>query len=85
MEIHIDPDGLEAPYLQLARILRDKIANGEIPLGKRIPSLPELEQATGLARNTVYRAVSVLREEGLIKAAPGRGSFVVKLPGNPTG
>ena len=74
--ITIDADAEEAPYLQLAAALRDRITSGTYPPGRRIPSLPELEELSGLSRNTVWKAVEVLKEEGLIKAAPGRGMFV---------
>lgn len=77
-QIPIDPAAEEAPYLQLASALRDRISTGTYPPGRRIPSLPELENLSGLSRNTVFKAVELLREEGLIRSAPGRGMFVIK-------
>lgn len=74
--MQIDPLGIDAPYLQLARILRERITSGRIPSGGRLPSLMELEEESGLARNTVRKALDVLRNEGLIVASPGRGMFV---------
>jgi len=76
----IDPDARRAPYLQLADILRGRIAGGEVEVGRRIPSMTELEAEFGLARNTIKKAFDVLKTEGLVEAEPGRGLFVVKVP-----
>lgn len=76
----IDPDARRAPYLQLADIIRARIADGEIPVGRRIPSMTEIEAEHGLARNTIKKAFDVLKAEGLVEAEPGRGLFVVKVP-----
>jgi DNA-binding GntR family transcriptional regulator len=75
----IDRDGATAPYLQLAEILRGRIRNGDIPAGRRIPSQSELEQEFDLGRNTIKRAVEILKNEGLVETSPGRGLFVVGI------
>lgn len=62
--------------MQLAGLLREGIRAGEI--GPRIPSIMELADQTGLSPATVKRALRLLREEGLIYAVPGRGTFVRK-------
>jgi DNA-binding GntR family transcriptional regulator len=74
----IDPDARRPPYLQLADILREQIQSGEIPPGRRIPSMMEIETEYGLARNTIKKAFDVLKAEGLVEAEPGRGMFVVE-------
>lgn len=74
--MRIDPEGIDAPYLQLANILRERIVSGEIPPGGRLPSLMELEEESGLARNTVRKALDLLKSEGLVVASQGRGMFV---------
>lgn len=77
----IDPNSATAPYLQLAAILRKRIASGEIEPGRRLPSLMELEQEFPLARNTIRKALDLLKAEGLVIASPGRGLFVVEQAG----
>ncbi|MDQ2877108.1 MAG: winged helix-turn-helix domain-containing protein [Actinomycetota bacterium] len=74
VKIEINPDLREHTYLQLARQLRAGIRSGEI--GPRLPSLMELTEETGLAPNTVRRAIKVLADEGLVITEPGRGTFV---------
>jgi len=76
----IDPEARRPPYQQLADIIRAMIADGDIKVGRRIPSMTEIEAEHGLSRNTIQRALDVLKTEGLIEREPGRGMFVVKVP-----
>jgi DNA-binding GntR family transcriptional regulator len=81
VEIAVDVTSAEYPYMQIARQIRDKIANGEYV--DRVPSLKELiaEIKPRPAYNTVRRAIAVLKDEGLIVTAPGRGTFVKRQAG----
>jgi GntR family transcriptional regulator len=72
----IDPTGPVAPYRQLAEILRARIESGRYRPGERIPTESELVEEFELARSTVRRAVSVLREEGVVHTVPQRGTYV---------
>jgi GntR family transcriptional regulator len=74
--ITINPDAVEHTYLQLARQLRDAITRGDI--SGRMPSLMDLTEVTGLAPNTIRRAIKVLADEGLVVTEPGRGTFVAE-------
>lgn len=73
---HVDHGSAVPPYLQLAGILRAQIMSGELAPGQQLPSLTWLMQEYGLARNTVRKAVRVLRDEGLVRAVPGWGTYV---------
>ena len=73
----IDREGRVPPYQQIAAALREQIASGQIPPGRRIPSLVELEQTYGVARDTLRKAVQVLKDEGLVETVPGMGIYVV--------
>ncbi|NGO71028.1 GntR family transcriptional regulator [Streptomyces boncukensis] len=72
----IDREGPVPPYKQIATILRRRIEDGEIPAGRRIPSLVELEAEFSVARDTLRKAVAVLKEEGLVETVAGMGVFV---------
>ena len=76
----ITPDREGAAYRQLAGILRDRIRGGELPTGQRMPSEKDLHDEFGLARETVRRALAVLRAEGLIEVRHGHGTFVAETP-----
>jgi DNA-binding GntR family transcriptional regulator len=74
--MNIDREGPIPPYRQIADILRDRIESGEIPPGRRIPSLTELEQEFTVARDTLRKAVQVLKDEGLVETVSGMGIYV---------
>lgn len=72
----IDHEAGEPVWSQLAGILRRQIERGEIAPGKLLPSISQLMQTYGLSDGTVKRALSALRDEGLIETITGRGSYV---------
>jgi GntR family transcriptional regulator len=74
--VSIDRDGPTPVYVQLAAILRGRIERGEIAPGRALPSETTLMQEHGLARETVRKAVRVLRDEGLVQIVQGRGAYV---------
>lgn len=77
----IDLRSAEPSYQQLARQLRDRIRAGQYPPGGALPSIAYLVGETGLAVNTVRRALALLADEGYAVIVPGRGTYVAdKLP-----
>ncbi|MFD9561551.1 GntR family transcriptional regulator [Streptomyces sp. NPDC059994] len=76
----IDREGPVPPYRQIAADLRRQIEDGTIPPGRRIPSMVELEQTYGVARDTLRKATQVLKDEGLVETVSGMGIFVVNPP-----
>lgn len=74
--MEIDHGAPEFPYLQLAAILRERIASGELAPRSKIPPIITLVAETGLSTMTVRRAIRVLAGEGLVRAIPGRGTYV---------
>jgi DNA-binding GntR family transcriptional regulator len=76
----IVPDREGAAYRQLAAVLRDRVRSGELAPGRRLPSEKDLHDEFGLARETIRRALAVLRAEGLIEVRHGHGTFVVEAP-----
>ncbi|MFI1829573.1 GntR family transcriptional regulator [Streptomyces sp. NPDC020412] len=76
----IDREGPVPPYRQIADILRQRIADGSIPVGRAIPSLVEQEREFGVARDTLRKAAKVLRDEGLVETVSGMGVYVTRVP-----
>jgi len=72
----IDRESRVPVYRQLAALLEQAIAAGDIRCGARLPSESELCNAYGMSRMTVRRAISVLIERGLVRPEHGRGVFV---------
>ena len=67
-------------YVQLADVLRGRIARGQWKAGERVPTLEALTREFDVARVTVRQAVDVLSREGLLSAQQGRGTFVTAAP-----
>jgi DNA-binding GntR family transcriptional regulator len=76
VNVHIDHQAEEFPYLQLAAILRERVVSGQYAPGTKIPPLTAIAAESGLSVPAVRRAVGVLVREGLLRAVPGRGTFV---------
>ncbi|MGI5493897.1 GntR family transcriptional regulator [Microtetraspora malaysiensis] len=68
-----EPD--RAKWRQIADVLRERIASGEYG-PKYLISEVTLVQEFGVARDTVRKTMSALRDEGLIYTVTGMGSFV---------
>jgi DNA-binding GntR family transcriptional regulator len=64
------------PYQQVAHALREEIRSGRLQPGDRMPTVAALCEKFSVAKMTVERAISELREEGLIVSWQGRGTFV---------
>jgi GntR family transcriptional regulator len=67
-------------YRQLADIIRGPIESGELQRLDPLPSEATLEQDFGVGRDTVRKALAVLREENVIFTIQARGSFVGPAP-----
>src|SRR5215472_7928285 len=67
-------------YRQLADLLRDAITAGEYPPGSSLPSEPVLAERYSVSRPTVNRAISILRNEGVVCVERGRGTIVREIP-----
>jgi len=67
-------------YLQVASVIRQRIETGEWAEGEKISTLEVLEKEFAVARVTVRQAIELLRNEGLLDAQQGRGTFVSGRP-----
>lgn len=65
-------------YRQLADLLRERITQGELSPGDRIPSESQLGDAYRLSRITIRQALADLERDGLLERVPGKGTFVRK-------
>ncbi|MGW8851575.1 winged helix-turn-helix domain-containing protein [Streptomyces xiamenensis] len=78
MESPVDPSRAEYVWRQIADHLAARIASGELPAGARLPGERALAEEYGVALGTVRRAVVDLRERGLVKTLPAKGTFVAE-------
>ncbi len=68
-------------YVQLAELLRQRLAKGRWPPGSLLPSIEDLMAEFDVARVTVRQAVAMLARERLLSPQRGRGTFVTARPG----
>lgn len=79
--IRIDKTAETPTYLQLAGEIKRLISENALPVDEdsgrmKLPSIHELVRDTGLAYNTVQKAIGALKAEGIVRTSPGRGVFV---------
>jgi DNA-binding GntR family transcriptional regulator len=70
----IDPDSAVPPYEQVAKILRDEIAEGTMT--GRIPSAHTIAEHHQVSHRVAARALEILQGEGMIENVPGEGHVV---------
>lgn len=67
-------------YVQLANILRERIASGDLPPGRALPAARTLSQDYGVSIGSVKRSIEPLKNDGLVHTVIGRGIFVSGQP-----
>jgi len=72
----LDPRQATPLWAQLSDLLRERLLSGEYP--ERFPTEAELTAEFEVSRATVREAIRRLREEGLVDARRGSGTFVVR-------
>lgn len=72
-----DLEGADPLYIQLADELERRILEGIYPPGKQIPSAAELCDEFSVSRQTANSGLKLLKERGLVRGVPGRGTFVI--------
>jgi Gas vesicle synthesis protein GvpL/GvpF/Bacterial regulatory proteins, gntR family len=70
----IDPDSAVPPYEQVAKMLRDEIAQGTMT--GRIPSVHTIAEHHRVSHRVAARALEILQGEGMIENVPGEGHVV---------
>jgi GntR family transcriptional regulator len=78
--VNIDRSAPLPLHEQVAAQIRRAIADGEAGPGERLPLARDLAAVLGVNKNTVLRALHVLREEGMLEFRRGRGISVAGTP-----
>jgi len=76
LKVKVDRSETLVLHDQVAAELRRAIAEGEALPGERLPPARDLAAVLGVNRNTVLRALRLLRDEGLLEFRRGRGITV---------
>jgi DNA-binding transcriptional regulator YhcF (GntR family) len=79
--INISQTDARPMYLQIMEQIRARIAAGDWPAGKELPSIRALAAALNVSVITIKRAYLDLENEGVILTRHGKGSFVADVNG----
>lgn len=80
LAVRVDREEPTALHEQVAAEIRRAIAEGEAHPGERLPPARDLAAVLGVNANTVFRALRILRDEGLLEFRRGRGVTVAGTP-----
>ena len=78
--VKVDRSDPLALHDQVAAEIRRAIADGEAGPGERLPLAKDMAAILGVNKNTVLRALHILRDEGLLDFQRGRGITVAGTP-----
>lgn len=76
MNFSIEKNSTVSIYQQLINQVTRKVQNGELPSGKKLPTVRELADQLGIARGTVKHAYEELERKGIITMTRGKGTFI---------
>jgi GntR family transcriptional regulator len=76
LEVKVDRSENTPLHDQVAAEIRRAIADGEAGPGERLPLAKDMAAVLGVNKNTVLRALHILRDEGLLDFKRGRGITV---------
>src|SRR5262245_21914678 len=68
-------------YVQLAELIRRRVAKGHWPAGSLLPSIEQLMTEFDVARVTVRQAIALLADENILSPQRGRGTLIIGKPG----
>lgn len=80
----IELDRRQGLTRQLYQALRQRVLDGRLVSGTRLPASRDLAAALSISRNSVVRAYDQLYAEGFIEGRVGDGTYVAQLPQTPT-
>jgi GntR family transcriptional regulator len=79
--INISQTDARPMYLQIMEQIRARVAAGDWPAGKELPSIRALAAALSVSVITIKRAYFDLENDGVIVTRHGKGSFVADING----
>src|SRR5580698_8828555 len=80
LDVNVDRSESTPLHDQVAAEIRRAIADGEAKPGERLPLAKDIAGVLGVNKNTVLRALHILRDERLLEFTRGRGISVSGTP-----
>ena len=83
IEFQLDETSGVATYLQLAQQVHRALRMGTLEPGDQLPTAQQVVAQLAINPNTVHKAYRELERAGLVRARPGLGTFVTRVPAGP--
>jgi len=80
LPVNVDRSDPMSLHDQVAAEIRRAISDGEASPGERLPLAKDMAAVLGVNKNTVLRALHILRDEGLLDFTRGLGIRVAGTP-----
>jgi GntR family transcriptional regulator len=77
IEFQLDTTSGVATFLQLVQQVHDALKLGLLEPGDQLPTAQQVVARLAINPNTVLKAYRDLEREGLVRARPGQGTFIV--------
>jgi len=77
IEFQLDTTSGVATFLQLVQQVHDALQLGLLKPGDQLPTAQQVAARLAINPNTVLKAYRDLEREGLVRARPGQGTFIV--------
>ncbi|TAJ11084.1 GntR family transcriptional regulator [Marinilabiliaceae bacterium JC017] len=78
IKFSINPNSEIPKFRQIVDSVNDAIAENKLHVGDQLPSVNAICQEYNLSRDTVFKAYSSLKEQGIIESVPNKGYFIAK-------
>lgn len=75
-DLQISRESTRPIYQQIVDQVKNRISDGRLPAGSRLPTVRSLAAALQVTRLTVQHAYAELQSEGWLEATVGRGTYV---------
>lgn len=76
MVLQVDFNSDTPKYQELVNGINNALANNTLVSGDALPSVNTMCKDYSLSRDTVFKAYSILKEQGVIESVPNKGYFV---------
>ncbi|PSL01663.1 GntR family transcriptional regulator [Cecembia rubra] len=76
LDLDIDESSSIPKYIQIVKAIKGMIVSGVLNYGDKIPSINNLSADYYLSRDTVEKAYSILKKQGIIESVRGKGYYI---------
>lgn len=76
MKFKINSNSDIPKYLQLVNAINDALASNALRNGDALPSVNKVCKDFSLSRDTVFKAYSILKENGVVVSVPNKGYYI---------